>query len=274
MLKAKSEAELANDQKTGFLARISHEIRTPLNAIIGFSDLMIEERFGRIENDRYRGYLRDIHRSGSHVLDIVNDLLDISKIEAGKLDLTFDACDLNLLVSNCVATMQAQANTHRIIIRSSLSAMVPKVVADQRSLKQIILNLVSNSIKFTRSGGQVIVSTVYDQSGAVALRVRDTGIGMSAQDLEQAMQPFQQVQTVPARMPARMNEQRGTGLGLPLTRAMAEANHATFTIESEPEEGTLVEIRFPAGRVLVSTTDLQARRQKKRGPFGPRCRKL
>ncbi len=251
LLKAKSQAETANEEKTGFLARISHEIRTPLNAIIGFSDLMIEERFGRIENDRYRGYLRDIHRSGSHVLDIVNDLLDISKIEAGKLDLTFDACDLNLLVSNCVATMQAQANTHRIIIRSSLSAVVPKVVADQRSLKQIVLNLVSNSIKFTRSGGQVIVSTVYDQSGEVALRVRDTGIGMSAQDLEQAMQPFQQVQTVPARMPARTNEQRGTGLGLPLTRAMAEANRASFSIESEPEEGTLVEIRFPANRVLV-----------------------
>ncbi len=255
LLQAKSTAELANEQKTGFLARISHEIRTPLNAIIGFSDLMIDERFGRIENDRYRGYLRDIHRSGSHVLDIVNDLLDISKIEAGKLDLTFDACDLNLLVSNCVATMQAQANTHRIIIRSSLSAVVPKLVADQRSLKQIILNLVSNSIKFTRAGGQVIVSTVYDQSGEVALRVRDTGIGMSAQELEQAMQPFQQVATVPARMPARMNEQRGTGLGLPLTRAMAEANRASFTIESEPEEGTLVEIRFPASRVLVDGQD-------------------
>jgi len=243
LLTAKTQAENASAQKTEFLAKVSHEIRTPLNAIIGFSDLMIEERFGKIDNDRYRGYLRDIHRSGTHVLDLINDLLDISKIEAGKVDLEFDACDLNTTVSETVALSQPDANKERIIIRTSLSAVVPKVVADPRSLKQIILNLVSNSIKYTKSGGQVIVSTVYEESGEVVLRVRDTGIGMSEADLNQALKPFQQVN-------AETNTQ-GTGLGLPLTKALVEANRARFEIESTPDEGTLVEIYFPNQRVLA-----------------------
>ena len=243
LLSAKSVAENASAQKTEFLAKISHEIRTPLNAIIGFSDLMIEERFGKIDNDRYRGYLRDIHRSGNHVLELINDLLDISKIEAGKMDLEFDACDLNTTVSETVALTQPDANKERVIIRTSLSAVVPKVVADPRSLRQIILNLVSNSIKYTKPGGQVIVSTVYEESGEVALRIRDTGIGMSQLELAQALKPFQQINSE--------SETQGTGLGLPLTKAMVEANRAQFHIESEPDEGTLVEIFFPTQRVLA-----------------------
>ncbi|MCJ8307900.1 MAG: ATP-binding protein [Hyphomicrobiales bacterium] len=243
LLSAKSIAETASAQKTEFLAKVSHEIRTPLNAIIGFSDMMIEERFGKIDNDRYRGYLRDIHRSGNHVLELVNDLLDISKIEAGKMELEFDACDLNTIVSESVALTQPDANKERIIIRTSLSAVVPKVVADPRSLRQIILNLVSNSIKYTKPGGQVIVSTVYEESGEVVLRVRDTGIGMSELELTRALKPFQQINTESGT--------QGTGLGLPLTKAMVEANRARFEIESKPEEGTLVEIFFPNQRVLA-----------------------
>lgn len=243
LLSAKSIAETASAQKTEFLAKVSHEIRTPLNAIIGFSDMMIEERFGKIDNDRYRGYLRDIHRSGNHVLELVNDLLDISKIEAGKMELEFDACDLNTIVSESVALTQPDANKERIIIRTSLSAVVPKVVADPRSLRQIILNLVSNSIKYTKPGGQVIVSTVYEESGEVVLRVRDTGIGMSELELTRALKPFQQINTE--------SSTQGTGLGLPLTKAMVEANRARFEIESKPEEGTLVEVFFPNQRVLA-----------------------
>lgn len=243
LLNAKARAESASAQKSDFLAKISHEIRTPLNAIIGFSDMMIEERLGRIENDRYRGYLRDIKRSGAHVLELINDLLDLSKIEAGKVELEFDACNLNAIVSETVALAQPDANKERVIIRTSLSAVVPKVVADPRSLRQIILNLVSNGIKFTKSGGQVIVSTVYDQSGEVVLRVRDTGVGMSDADLVQALQPFRQVQSVAGS--------QGTGLGLPLTKALVEANRAHFHIESEPDEGTLIEIHFPSQRVLA-----------------------
>ncbi len=245
LVTAKSQAELASDQKSEFLAKISHEIRTPLNAIIGFSDIMIEERFGKIENDRYRGYLRDIHRSGNHMLELINDLLDISKIEAGKMDLEFDACDLNTIITETVALTQPEANKERVIIRTSLSSVVPKVVADPRSLRQIILNLVSNSIKYTKPGGQVIVSTVYDERGEVVLRVRDTGIGMSEIELAKALKPFQQIDK-----PSDSGKQ-GTGLGLPLTKAMVLANRAEFQIESTPDEGTMVEIHFPSQRVLA-----------------------
>ncbi len=245
LVTAKSQAEIASQQKTEFLTKVSHEIRTPLNAIIGFSDIMIEERFGKIENDKYRGYLRDIHRSGNHVLELINDLLDISKIEAGKMDLEFDSCDINAIIAETVALNQPDANKQRVIIRTSLSSAVPKIVADPRSLRQIVLNLVSNSIKYTNSGGQVIVSTVYEESGEVVLRVRDTGIGMSSLELAKALKPFQQIGSTSE------TGTQGTGLGLPLTKAMVEANRAQFHIESKPEEGTLVEIHFPSQRVLA-----------------------
>ena len=245
LVAAKAQAESANALKSDFLTKISHEVRTPLNAIIGFSDIMIEERFGRIDNDRYRGYLRDIRRSGNHVLDLVNDLLDISKIESGKIDLEFDACELNGIVSDAVAMTQPAASKEQIIVRTSLSAVVPKVVADPRSIRQVVLNIVSNAIKFTKQGGQVIVSTVYDENGEVVLRIRDTGVGMNDLELARAMKPFQQVG------PLSVAHKQGTGLGLPLTKAIVEANRARFHIESAPGEGTLVEIHFPIQRVLA-----------------------
>jgi signal transduction histidine kinase len=134
-------------------------MRTPLNAIIGFSDVMMEERFGPVGNDRYRDYLKDIKASGSHLVSLLNDLLDLSKIEAGKMELSFERVNLNDLTQQSVAMMQAQANRARVIIRTALSMNVPGIVADPRSVRQIILNLLSNSIKFTNTGGQVIVST-------------------------------------------------------------------------------------------------------------------
>jgi PAS domain S-box-containing protein len=245
LVSARRAAETASEQKSEFLARVSHEIRTPLNAIIGFSDVMIEERFGPIENERYRGYLRDINRSGVHVLDLINDLLDISKIEAGKMELTYEAVDLNQLVSETVALLQPQANSERIIIRTSLSRAVPRVVADARSIRQIILNLVSNAIKFTPANGQVIVSTVYEGNGEVVMRVRDTGRGMTEREIEHAMKPFQQVHVTDDR------RGHGTGLGLPLTKALVEANRAYFDLESTPGEGTIAHVHFPTQRVLA-----------------------
>ncbi|MBD8553409.1 PAS domain S-box protein [Rhizobium sp. CFBP 8762] len=242
---AKRAAETANAHKTDFLARVSHEIRTPLNAIIGFSDMMANEHFGPIGHPRYIEYANDIGRSGRHVLDIVNDLLDISKIEAGEMDLEFAAVGLNETVSEAVSLVQPQANGQRVIIRTSLSTAVPDVVADLRSIKQMALNILSNSIRFTPPGGQIVVSTAYEANGSVALRIRDTGIGMSRMELEQAMKPFRQVTT------GAHKRGDGTGLGLPLTKAMAEANRATFSIQSAPNEGTLVEICFPPQRVLA-----------------------
>ena len=192
LIDARRQAEKASSAKSEFLAKISHEIRTPLNAILGFSEVMMEERFGPVGNDRYRDYLKDIHASGGHVISLLNDLLDLSKIEAGKLDLNFAGLDLNDLTQQCVALMQPQANRERIIIRTSLAPNLPPVVADARSIRQIVLNLLSNSIKFTRPGGQVIVSTAIEDSGEVIIRIRDTGVGMSEKDIETALKPFRQ----------------------------------------------------------------------------------
>jgi PAS domain S-box-containing protein len=244
---AKRAAETANAHKTDFLARVSHEIRTPLNAIIGFADMMATERFGPVGHPRYVEYSNDIVRSGRHVLDIVNDLLDISKIEAGQMDVDFKAVALNDTIAEAVSIVQPQANNQRVIIRTALSQSVPPIVADLRSIKQIMLNVLSNAIKFTPSGGQIVVSTAYEANGSVVLRIRDTGIGMTRAELEQAMKPFRQVAASSSRVRGD-----GTGLGLPLTKAMVDANRANFSITSAPNEGTLVEISFPSQRVLAN----------------------
>ena len=244
LVNAKRQAEEANSQKSDFLARISHEIRTPLNAIIGFSEVMMEERFGEVGNAKYREYLADIHTSGAHIMSLINDLLDLSKIEAGKMEMSFEAVNLATVITECVALMQPQANRDRVIIRSSLPKIVPQVVADKRSIRQIILNLLSNAVKFNIAGGQVIISTSLDDSGEVSMRVRDTGVGMSERDVEAALEPFRQLHTARAGT-------MGSGLGLPLTKALVEANRATFRIESAPDEGTLVQITFPTTRVLA-----------------------
>jgi PAS domain S-box-containing protein len=245
LINARQQAERASTAKSEFLAKISHEIRTPLNAIIGFSEVMMDERFGPVGNERYRQYLKDIHTSGGHLISLLNDLLDLSKIEAGKLELTFVSVNLNDLVQQCVAIMQQQANRERVIIRTSLPASLPQIVADARSVRQIALNLLSNSIKFTGAGGQVIVSTMITDAHEVVLRVRDTGVGMSEKELQTALEPFRQLATS-----VRWGSS-GTGLGLPITKALTEANHARFRITSQVDSGTLVEVAFPATRVLA-----------------------
>ena len=245
LISARRQAEKESTAKSEFLAKISHEIRSPLNAIIGFSEVMIDERFGALGNERYKQYLKDIHVSGSHLVALLNDLLDLSKIEAGKLELSFVSVNLNELVQECVAVMQPEANRQRVIIRTSLPTTLPPVVADARSVHQIALNVLSNSIKFTGAGGQVIVSTALTDTNEVVLRVRDTGTGMSEKELQNALEPFRQLATT-SRWGAS-----GTGLALPITKALAEANHARFTISSRVDDGTLVEVAFPATRVLA-----------------------
>jgi signal transduction histidine kinase len=242
---ARRTAEKASTAKSEFLAKISHEIRTPLNAIIGFSEVMMDERFGPIGSERYRQYLKDIHAAGGHLISLLNDLLDLSKIEAGKLELTFVNVNLNDLVQQCVAIMQQQANRERVIIRTSLHSNLPQIVADARAMRQIMLNLLSNSIKFTGAGGQVIISTAQTDEREVVLRVRDTGSGMSEKELQIALEPFRQVATVTHW------DAGGTGLGLPITKALAEANQAHFRITSRVDDGTLAEVIFPASRVLA-----------------------
>jgi PAS domain S-box-containing protein len=236
MEEARERAERDSQAKSEFLAKVSHEIRTPLNAILGFAEVIMDERFGAVGNERYKDYLRDIHNSGAHVLSLVNDLLDLSKIEAGKLELNFAAVDANRIVSECVSLMQPQANREKIITRLALAASLPAVHADERSLRQIILNLLANAVRYNEPGGQVIVSTALSDSGHVALRVKDTGVGMSESELRTALEPYGR---------ASPSHPGGAGLGLPLTRALAEANGAGFSIRSRKNEGTLVEIVLP-----------------------------
>ncbi len=239
------EAQKAAAAKAEFVGKVSHEIRTPLNAITGFTEVIMAERFGPIGNERYRDYLKDVHAAGMHIVALLNDLLDLSKIESGQLNLNFVNVGLNELTQQCVGIMQPQASHARIIIRTSLAPGLPQVVADERSLRQIVLNLLSNSIKFTGPGGQVIVSTAFADSGEAVLRVRDTGVGMSEKDVEAALEPFRQTAT------AGSWGSGGTGLGLPLTKALAEANRAHFSIKSAPNAGTLIEVAFPPPRVAA-----------------------
>jgi signal transduction histidine kinase len=207
---------------------------------------MTQERFGAVGNERYRHYVRDIHAAGEQLLSLVNDLLELAEIEAGKLELAFVNVSLNDLIQQCVAIMQPQANREGVIIRSSLSPRLPQVMADPRLLRQIVLNVLSNSIKLTLSGGQVIVSTAATDTGEVMLRVRDTGVGLTATHIASAMGSTDQAATAGHIRAGR------AGRGLPLTKALAEANHATFQIKSRSNEGTLVEIAFPEARLLAA----------------------
>jgi PAS domain S-box-containing protein len=237
LAQARRLADRAADAKGDMLARISHEVRTPLNAIIGFAEVMIGERFGALGNERYVEYMKDIRASGERVIAIINDLLDLSRIETGKLDLAFANQNLNDLVEQCVAVMQPQANRERIIIRTSLAHMLPPVVADARALRQITLNLIGNSIHLANAGGQVIVSTALSDFGEVVLRVRDTGHGLNDNEVAAAMEPF--------RTPAPSDQASdSSGVSLSLTKALVEANRARFQIKTGPHSGTLIEVAF------------------------------
>jgi signal transduction histidine kinase len=240
---AKEESDAAAvARRLDFLARVSHEVRTPLNSILGFTELMLEERLGAIGNPRYKGYVEDIHQSGLYALSLLNDLLDISKIDAGKFDLDFTAVDLPELVEACVNSLQPLAKRERILLRTSLSPNLPALIADRRRLKQILLNLLSNAIKFTNAGGQVIVSARLIDGGDLRLRVHDTGVGMTEDEIAAAMQPFHQLDTAPRK-------QTGTGLGLPVTKALVEANRARLLIASERGAGTSADVIFAKDRL-------------------------
>ncbi len=241
---AKETAEEASRQKSEFLARISHELRTPLNAIIGFSEVMQLEQFGELKNDKYRGYVNDIYSSGTYLLSLINDLLDLSKIEAGKMELNFTAVSVVDATEHAVKLLQETATRGRVVVRRSFAEKLPRVVADLRALRQVMLNVISNAIKFTDPGGQVIISSQVNAKGELCLSIKDTGIGMNAAQLREALEPFKRVETIG-------RETQGTGLGLSLTKALVEANRAKFEISSETGRGTLIEIVFPTTRVLA-----------------------
>jgi signal transduction histidine kinase len=236
---ARDAAESANRAKTMFLANMSHELRTPLNAVIGFSNIMRRETYGPLGNARYREYARSIHDAGRHLLAVIGDILDMSKIEAGKYEILCEEFQLNALVGDCVELMHERAAEQQVSLVSELAG--PEwIVADHRAMKQIVLNLLSNAIKFTPAGGKVSVATK-TMGDKLVLAVADTGIGIAAEDLHKLGKPFVQLRHATAEVSA----EAGTGLGLALVRALAEKHGGKFILESKAGRGTCARIEIP-----------------------------
>ncbi len=241
---AKENAETASTAKSEFLANMSHELRTPLNAIIGFAELIHKEILGPLGQEKYKEYVGDIQESANHLLELINDLLDLSKIEAQKYELHEEALDVGELVSAAVRLMREFAKSMDVNLRIDVADDLPQLYADGRALKQSLLNLISNAIKFTLAGGWVVVKADCDDDGRIYIAITDTGIGMAEEDIPMAMQAFRQVDNPKAR-PAQ-----GTGLGLPLVQSLVELHGGDFELHSELDVGTTVILRFPAERTL------------------------
>jgi signal transduction histidine kinase len=232
---ARQDAADANRAKSDFLAMMSHELRTPLNAILGFSEVISQRPFGDGAITKYAGYAEDIHRSGQHLLSLINDILDLSKIEAGRYDLNIEAFDLSDTIGQCLDLVRFRDDSAKVPIRCA-SEPCP-VQADQRAVKQILLNLVGNAVKFTLEGEVQVQARRL--RGAAEITVIDTGVGMDQDDLRRALQPFGQVDTSLAR------KHQGSGLGLPIVERLTRLHGGRFEIESEPGEGTLVRVTLP-----------------------------
>jgi PAS domain S-box-containing protein len=243
---AKQQAEAANRTKSEFLANMSHELRTPLNAIIGFAEAMKGNLYGPIANDRYAEYVGHIVSSGRHLLGITNDILDLSKVEAGRLEPVEEIVDVRAAVEQCAAILREQAAAAGLRYTIALPADLPRLRADAKMVRQVALNLISNALKFTPRGGEVAVTAERGAGGDVVLVFRDTGIGISERDIETALEPFGQIQSSYSRKYA------GTGLGLPLAKRLVELHGGTLTVESAVGRGTTVRASWPAARVIVN----------------------
>lgn len=237
--KAMTDAEEANRAKTQFLSSMSHELRTPLNAIIGFSDMMRMEIKGPLGDDSYSGYAHDIHQSGEHLLTLLNDLLDLSKIEAGMLSLSPGECDLGETVGSVLRLLEPRALTAGVSLGFANSVEGECGLFDERAIRQLALNLVSNAVKYTPDGGQVNVTVSADGADGFLFEVQDTGIGISTEDQDRVFRPFEQAER------DRFVHVEGTGLGLPICKALVEAHGGRIELNSQPGEGTVVRAYLP-----------------------------
>ncbi len=242
---AREAAEESSRAKSEFLANMSHELRTPLNAIIGFSETMAHEHLGPMTNARYKEYASDIVASGRHLLSVINDVLDLSKVEAGRLELHDEVLQLGDLFERCAALVRQRAAAARVRLAIS-SAPLLQLVADETRLKQIIINLLTNAVKFTPEGGEVRLEANALPDRRLEITVRDSGIGMRPEDIPRALEPFRQIANAYTKI------KEGTGLGLPLVRKLVELHDGELKIASEPGAGTTVSVVWPCARVVQS----------------------
>jgi two-component system cell cycle sensor histidine kinase PleC len=247
---ARRRAEEANLAKSRFLASMSHELRTPLNAILGFSEVMATEVLGPLENKTYRGYAQDIHDSGTHLLDLINEILDLSRIEAGRYQLNEEAVALASVVEDCCHLMELRTSNKAIRIVQQFERDLPRLYGDERALRQICLNLLSNAVKFTPSGGEIQVRVGWTAGGGQYLSIRDNGPGIPADEIPVVLSAFGQGSI------AIKSAEQGTGLGLPIVRGLVEIHGGTFELRSKLREGTEVIATFPASRVMEALAPL------------------
>lgn len=240
------EAQAANRAKTEFLANMSHELRSPLNAVIGFSQVMMDGLFGPLGSQKYDTYVRDIYASGNHLLSVINDILDLAKIEAGKIELDEQAVDVQEAARFCMSVIRERSEARKIRLLTEMPDNAPDLLADEQKLKQMLINLLSNAVKFTLDGGEVKLSVGVGPNGSFVFTVADTGIGMSEDDLERVMEPFTQVDSGLNR------KYEGTGLGLSITRSFMELHGGLLKLESRIDVGTTAMLVFPSSRVCAA----------------------
>ncbi|MDH5558075.1 MAG: PAS domain S-box protein [Alphaproteobacteria bacterium] len=245
LMAARDDAELASRAKSEFLANMSHELRTPLNAILGFSEVIRSQVLGPVGVEKYVEYADDVHKSGEHLLDIISDILDVARIDAGHIVLDEDKVSIAQLIKSSLAFIRERAKAGGLTVTVKLPPKLPHIRCDRRKLKQVIINLLSNAVKFTRRDGEIsLAARIDEQTGDAVIEVRDNGIGMALTDIPRVMEPFTQIGSSMTR------QHEGTGLGLPLVKKLTELHGGSIEMESEPGVGTVVRVRLPATRVI------------------------